>query len=81
MATFASSAEDEGSPRYYGWRVVLAANLGVMVSFGSLLVYTFSVFFKPLTIEFGWSREAVSRAFGLAAMAFVFTPARKGFGP
>lgn len=75
MATFASSAEDEGSPRYYGWRVVLAANLGVMVSFGSLLVYTFSVFLKPLTIEFGWSREAVSRAFGLAAMALaLFSP-------
>ncbi len=53
---------------YYGWRVVLAAHFGVMVSFGSLLVFTFSIFLKPLSAEFGWSREAVSRAFGLAAI-------------
>ena len=33
---------------YYGWRVVLAACLGVMAGFGSLFVYTFSVFVKPL---------------------------------
>jgi len=26
---------------YYGWRVVLAAGLGVMAGFGSLFVYTF----------------------------------------
>ncbi|MFN0100625.1 MAG: MFS transporter [Bryobacteraceae bacterium] len=59
----------ESSLGYPGWRVVLAAHLGVMVSFGSLLVFTFSVFLKPLTAEFGWSREEVSRAFGIAAMA------------
>jgi MFS family permease len=39
-----------------------------MVSFGSLLVFTFSIFLKPLSAEFGWSREGISRAFGLAAM-------------
>jgi MFS family permease len=53
---------------YYGWRVVLAACLGVMVGFGSLFVYTFSVFMKPLGGEFGWSREAISRGFGFAAI-------------
>jgi len=53
---------------YYGWRVVLAACLGVMAGFGSLFVYTFAVFVKPLGAEFGWSREAVSRGFGLAAV-------------
>jgi MFS family permease len=51
-----------------GWLVVLAAFLGVMVSFGSLLVFTFSVFLKPLSSEFGWSREAISSAFGIAAL-------------
>ena len=72
MGTSANSLgilPDEGSIRYPGWRVVLAAHLSVMLSFGSLLVFTFSVFLKPLTAEFGWSREEVSRAFGLAAMA------------
>lgn len=48
---------------YYGWRVVLAACLGVMAGFGSLFVYTFSVFVKPLATEFGWSREAISSGF------------------
>jgi MFS family permease len=54
---------------YYGWRVVMAACLGVMVGFGSLYVYTFGVFMKPLGAEFGWSREAISRGFGLAALS------------
>jgi MFS family permease len=53
---------------YYGWRVVLAACLGVMAGFGSLFVYTFSVFVKPLAAEFGWSREAISSGFAIAAV-------------
>jgi MFS family permease len=53
---------------YYGWRVVLAACLGVMAGFGSLFVYTFSVFVKPLVAEFGWSREAISSGFAIAAV-------------
>jgi MFS family permease len=51
-----------------GWLVVLAAFFGAMVSFGSLLVFTFGVFVKPLHAEFGWSREAISAGFGIAAM-------------
>ena len=57
---------------YYGWRVALAACLGVMVGFGSLFVYTFSVFMKPLSAEFGWGREAISRGFGFAALSMAF---------
>lgn len=53
---------------YPGWLVVAAAFCGVMVGFGSMLVFTFSVFLKPLSAEFGWSRESVSAAFGIAAM-------------
>src|SRR5580692_10254492 len=53
---------------YYGWRVVLAACMGVMAGFGSLFVYTFSVFVKPLAVEFGWSREAISSGFAIAAV-------------
>lgn len=58
----------ESDSGYYGWRVVLAACLGVMAGFGSLFVFTFGVFMKPLGAEFGWSREAISRGFGLAAL-------------
>jgi len=53
---------------YYGWRVVLAACLGVMAGFGSLFVYTFAVFVKPLGAEFHWNRESISLGFGLAAI-------------
>src|ERR1700730_14935481 len=61
---------------YYGWRVVLAACLGVMAGFGSLFVYTFSVFVKPRATEFGWSREAISSGFAIAAVTLgVCSPA------
>jgi len=59
---------DETGVRYEGWRVAAAAGVGVFVSFASLLVYTFGIFLKPLADEFGWSREAISAAFGIAAM-------------
>ena len=58
----------EGDAWYEGWRVAVASAVGVFVSFASLLVYTFGVFLKPLAEEFGWSRAAVSAAFGIAAM-------------
>jgi len=59
---------DETSLRYEGWRVAIASGIGVFVSFASLLVYTFGIFLKPIAAEFSWSREAVSAAFGIAAM-------------
>ena len=59
---------EETSLRYEGWRVATASSVGVFVSFASLLVYTFGIFLKPLAEEFSWSREAVSAAFGVAAM-------------
>ncbi len=59
---------DENSRGYEGWRVAIASGVGVFVSFASLLIYTFGIFLKPLAAEFGWSREAISAAFGIAAM-------------
>ena len=35
------------------WLVVLAAFFGVMAGFGSLFVFTFGVFLKPVSAEFG----------------------------
>jgi len=60
---------DEHSLRYPGWRVAAAASACVLVSFASLFVYTFTIFLKPLAAEFGWSREAISAGFGIAALA------------
>src|SRR4029077_7337623 len=53
---------------YYGWRVVLAACFGVMAGFGSLFVYPFAVFVKPLGAPLGGNRDAILLGVGLAAM-------------
>jgi len=58
----------ERSLSYTGWRVTLAAFVGVMVSFAALVPYTFSLYLAPLQAEFGWKREAISRAFAIAAL-------------
>jgi len=65
----------EDSIRYPGWGVVLAAFFGVMVSFAAIMPYTFSLFLEPLSQAFGWHREAISSAFGIAAITVaVFSP-------
>jgi MFS family permease len=81
-----ASGLSEADLGYYGWRVALAACLGVMAGFGSLFVYTFSVFVKPLAAEFGWSREAISGGFAIAAVTLgLISPLLGGwvdrFGP
>jgi MFS family permease len=49
--------------------------LGIAVSFGSLVIFTFGVFMKPLSGQFGWSRTQVSLAFTLTAMTVaIFSP-------
>jgi len=65
----AAASPGERSIRYPGWRVAAASSAGVLVGFASLFIYTFAIFLKPLAAEFGWSREAVSAAFGIAALA------------
>ncbi len=60
---------NEHNLAYPGWRVALASAVCLLVGFASLLVYTFGVFLKPIAAEFGWSRQAVSAAFGVAALA------------
>jgi len=56
-------------PRFfYGYVVVVAAFLIMIVSFG--LHNTFGVFFKPLLTEFGWSRATASGAFSLSMLLF-----------
>jgi MFS family permease len=38
-----------------------------MAGFGSIVIYSFGAFIKPLTAEFGWSRQTVSTAFACAS--------------
>jgi len=48
--------------------VLLAACCGTFVGFGSVVIFTFGVFLKPLTATFGWSRTQVSLAFTITAL-------------
>jgi MFS family permease len=52
-----------------GWAAVFAAAVGLFLSFGSIAVYSFTVFLKQLTETFGWSRGGVSFAFTCACLA------------
>jgi len=59
---------NEDSIHYAGWAVIAAAFVGVMTSFAPIVPYTFSLFLNPLHAAFGWQREAIGGAFGLAAI-------------
>ncbi len=51
---------------FYGWFVVAGA---VIVAFGMAGgQFSFGVFLKPMTEEFGWSRASLSLAFGITFM-------------
>src|SRR5215468_7228915 len=52
--------------QYQGWRVAGAS--AVSLFFASALVYTFAIFFKPLSAEFSWTREMVSTAYAVMAI-------------
>jgi MFS family permease len=51
---------------FYGWYVVLAAAVGLLLGYAPIFVYCFGVFIKPLTNEFHSSRTNISFAFSLA---------------
>lgn len=59
---------DQGHNRpadaHYGWVIVTALFLSVLVFWGAL--YSFGVFLKPLSQEFGWSRAQTSWAFAIS---------------
>jgi MFS family permease len=62
-----------GNEFFFGWYIVVAAALGLLVSYGPLVVYNFGVFLKTIDGELGWGRSRVSLALSLslAAMALV----------
>ena len=75
VAIDSNNSMSEDSIRYPGWGVCMAAFVGVMVSFAAIMPYTFSLFIEPLAKNFGWHREAISSAFGIAAITVaVFSP-------
>lgn len=49
--------------------MLIGSSVSLSFSLGTLLVYSFSLFVKPLATEFGWSRGEVSFAISLANLA------------
>jgi len=63
------------SRMFYGWWVVIASIMGMIISQGPVLVFTFGIFMKPLGAEFGWSRSQVSLGLTIAILtAALCTP-------
>jgi len=52
---------------FYGWWIVLATNLICMIGYGTWL-YSFGVFFKPMSAEFGWTRAMTAGAYSLRSI-------------
>ena len=58
-------------PRFfYGYVVALASFFVMIMAFGSQ--YSFGVFFKPISAEFGWTRATTSGAYSLFMVLFGF---------
>jgi MFS family permease len=51
---------------HYGWIIAVIACV-ILISHG-LIIYTFGIFLRPLTIEFGWERGALSLALSMALL-------------
>ena len=54
-----------------GWRVLVGGFLGIGFGLSSLYFYSFGIFIKPLSEEFGWSRGQVSLGSTLGTVASV----------
>src|SRR5262245_19346929 len=63
-----ATAGHRGGKIFYGWWVVLAAGIGSFMSYGPIIAFTFGVFIKPLSEEFGWSRADISLGFSLSLL-------------
>lgn len=50
----------------YGWVIVGASSLMIFITYG--LIYSYSVFFKPLAEYFQWDRSSVSMVYSLAVI-------------
>ena len=57
------SVTQEKSKLFYGWIIVIAVTL--IYSIAEIPVFAFGIFVKPIAGEMGWSREVITRAFGL----------------
>ena len=57
------SAENKKSTFFYGYIIVIAGFFIIMIMAGTF--YSFGVFLKPLSAEFGWTRAVTSGAYSM----------------
>ncbi|MBA2526264.1 MAG: MFS transporter [Pyrinomonadaceae bacterium] len=53
---------------FYGWFMVAVAATGLFMGYVPIIGFSFSVFFKPLSHEFNWSRAEISLGFSLSLL-------------
>jgi MFS family permease len=56
-----------------GWRVIVAALIGIAFGVTGLFFYSVGIFLKPVASEFGWSRTALSGVTVVAALTLAAT--------
>jgi predicted MFS family arabinose efflux permease len=54
------------------WLVVLGSFIALMVNNGVIVLFTFSLFLKPIADEFGWGRATITSAMFVAGVAAAF---------
>ncbi|MDR2862159.1 MAG: MFS transporter [Syntrophobacterales bacterium] len=57
-------------PLFYGWYIVAGAFLILAVNYG--VRYSFGIFLKPMSDEYGWSRSVVSLGVSFNMLAYSF---------
>ena len=80
------AASDAAAQLDRDWPAVAASAFGLVLSTGTLALYSFGVFVRPLTAEFGWSRTGLFAAlsffqFGLAFCSPIWGAVLDRFGP
>lgn len=53
---------------FYGYVIVMSASLIMIITWGTY--FAFGIFFKPVLIEFGWTRAMTAGAFSLSLIMF-----------
>ncbi len=72
--------ENRGKPPLFrGWWIVLIAAVGQGLSIGTMLMYTFGIFSKPLAVEFHANRASISLAILFLNMMVTMTAPFMGY--
>lgn len=56
---------------FYGWWIVFACMIGLVVCYSTFVAYAFGLFIRPLNKEFGWTRTEITGAFALGNLLVI----------